>query len=97
MLNNLRLHQKTQIMSTTSSITVDGATQGVTITMLCRYISFSFSTLLVWDMLLTLKDEVRLLLVLLKLPNLHQRFNLSGQHAGLLLKGCSSSIDMVFQ
>ncbi len=37
------------------------------ITMFSRYISFSFSTLLVWDMLLTLKDEVRLLHVLLKL------------------------------
>jgi hypothetical protein len=35
-----------------------GATHRLTVAMLSRYISFSFFALLVWDMLLTLKDEV---------------------------------------
>ena len=58
MLNDLLLHQKNlehqQIM-----VTVDGAIRVLTIAMLSRHISFSFFALLIWDMLLTLKDEVR--------------------------------------
>jgi hypothetical protein len=40
-------------------ISLHGAIRGLTITMLSRHIAFSFFALLIWDMLLTLKDEVR--------------------------------------
>ena len=46
--------------TTKSSITLDEAISGLTVTMLSRHISFSFFALLIWDMLLTMKDEVRL-------------------------------------
>jgi hypothetical protein len=61
------------------------------VAMLTRQLSYASFALLVWDMLLMLKDEVRwpYLTRFLKLPQLHQRFTLSGQHVGLLSRGCS--------